>query len=233
MGFCLRSCANSSRRNSSRPGPTLLLPNSEAPGCARTACPALTGEGCKAGHAWERMSIPEAANPHSHLQGRVESPIQPSPGERRFSGSQCHFRWEKLRGNSFALRHRPRTHQPMRGYCQHWRLWPKCSENLQEAPPSASVENNYPSKSQRKDGDVLGCSWGNVQAAHRTCPMRTRLQNFVVAPSSEPGPPPSRLSQPLGDVRGQAVRRGLGRDPATPLCVWGYWAGVGDISVHI
>lgn len=48
--------------------------------------------------------------------------------------------------------------------------------------------------------------------------MRTRLQNFAVAPTSEPGPPPSQLSQPLGDVRGQAVRRGLGRDPATPLC---------------
>lgn len=96
------------------------------------------------------MSIPEAANRPSHLQGRVESPIHPSPG-KRFSGSQCHFRWEKLRGNSFALRHRPRTHQPMHGYCQHWGLRPKCSE----APPSASVENNYPSKSQRKVGDVL------------------------------------------------------------------------------
>lgn len=161
------------------------------------------------------MSIPEAANRPSHLQGRVESPIHSSPGKRRFSGSQCHFRWEKLRGNSFTLLHSQGPTSQCVVPASTGDCGPNARRIYRKPLPVRAWRIITPAKARERMGMFLS----NIQAAHRRCPMRTRLQNFVAAPSSEPGPPRSRWSQPLGDVRGQAVRKGLGRDPATPLCV--------------
>lgn len=100
-----------------------------------------------------RISIPEVENPSLTPSGEDGVSIHPSEGDLAVASVALGEKTLEATASPCCTSQGPK--QPMCGYCQHWRLRTKCSENLQEASHSESVENHHHSKNPRKDVDVL------------------------------------------------------------------------------
>lgn len=193
--------------------------------------PSITVEGCKPGSACVKMIISEVINSHLTPSGEF-GVFHLSQWRGDLVVANVTLCEKNSEGNSFTLLHQLMPKQPMCCYCQHWRIATKYWENLKGAPHTVRAWSVIPTAKirGRSQGRFLriiyrqyigGFQWEHVSKTSRW---------FSILKQS---PHHYNCHRLWHCYRDQAARKGSVCWPAIPLCVWGYWTGMGTNSVNI